>query len=111
MSNRNKLEQCIIGATSIEKDKKFINKSTFLKNHSTSFRSLGSAALDLAFVASGKLDAFWGNDLNIWDIASGIILVIEAGGAVTTPDLNKWDISSRNVIASNSHIHNKIANI
>ena len=111
VSNRNKLEQCIIGATSIEKDKNFINKSTFLKDHSTSFRAFGSAALDLAFVASGKLDAFWGNDLNIWDIASGIILVLEAGGTVTTSDLNKWDISSRNIIASNSHIHNKITKI
>ena len=41
---------------------------------------MGSAAIDLAYVASGKLDAFWEKNLNLWDVSSGVLLVREAGG-------------------------------
>ena len=46
-------------------------------------RKLGSAALDMAYVAAGRCDGFWSRNLNYWDIAAGIILVKEAGGFVT----------------------------
>ena len=72
---------------------------------------MGSAALDLAYVASGKLDAFWGYNLNLWDIAAGIILALEAGGTVTTSNFDKRDISSRDILASNSFIHSKVLKI
>ena len=48
--------------------------------HKTSVRIMGSAALDLANVASGKFDGFWASRLQLWDIAAGILLVKEAGG-------------------------------
>jgi len=111
VSNRRKLEQCIIGASSIEKDTESINKLKFLKNNSVSFRNMGSAALDLAYVASGRLDAFWGYNLNLWDIASGIVLVLEAGGTVTRSNFDKWDIKSKDILASNSLIHNKVLKV
>jgi len=111
VSNRKKLEECVVGASSIEKDLNSIHKLNFLKKNSVSFRNMGSAALDLAYVASGKLDAFWGYNLNLWDIAAGIILVLEAGGTVTTSNFDKWDISSRDILASNSFIHSKVLKI
>ncbi len=111
VSNRKKLEQCVIGASSIEKDLNSLDKLNFLKKNSVSFRNMGSAALDLAYVASGKLDAFWGYNLNLWDIAAGIILAVEAGGTVTTSNFDKWDIDSRDILASNSFIHSKVLKI
>ena len=49
-------------------------------------RRLGAAALDLAFVAAGRFDAFWERGLNPWDLAAGVLLVREAGGFVTDAD-------------------------
>jgi myo-inositol-1(or 4)-monophosphatase len=46
---------------------------------------MGSAALDLAYVAAGRFDVYWEKRLNLWDMAAGILLVEEAGGLVTTP--------------------------
>jgi len=66
---------------------------------------MGSAAIDLAYVASGKLDAFWERNLNLWDVSSGVLLVKEAGGKVTEPSGNSWNISSKDILASNSSLH------
>ena len=66
---------------------------------------MGAAAIDLAYVASGKLDAFWEKNLNLWDVSSGILLIKEAGGKVTEPSGNQWNIKSRDILASNGIIH------
>ena len=66
---------------------------------------MGSAAIDLAYVASGKLDAFWERNLNLWDVSSGVLLVREAGGKVTEPSGNSWNILSKDILASNSSLH------
>ena len=108
VSNRKELDKCIIGASSFEKEESFIKQSLFLKKNSASFRAMGSAALDLAFVASGRMDGYWGSNLNLWDIAPGILLIKEAGGNITKTDGKKWDIFSKNVLASNSLIHELI---
>ena len=49
----------------------------------------GSAALDIAYVASGRYDGYFENDLNLWDIAAGIIILKEAGGMINEIDLSK----------------------
>ena len=72
-------------------------------------RKSGSAALDIAYVAAGRYDGYFQNDLNLWDIAAGIILINEAGGA-----LNKIDISKNSkikVIASSTAINEKMLEI
>jgi len=74
-------------------------------------RRLGSAALDLAYVASGKLDAFYETTLNAWDIAAGVILVREAGGTVTDFDNGGEFVHIKELIASNSHLHNVLGEI
>ena len=71
-------------------------------------RSLGEAALDLAYVSSGKIDGFWENDLNLWDVSAGVLLIKEAGGRVTEPRGNNWTTKSRDILVSNTLIHEKL---
>ena len=68
-------------------------------------RRNGSAALDLAWVAAGRLDGFWERDLKPWDIAAGLLLVTEAGGAVTDADGGEAMIAKGSVCAGNLDIH------
>ncbi len=68
-------------------------------------RRAGSAALDLACVASGRFDGFWEFNLNPWDTAAGVLLVEEAGGKVTDFSGGSFKIESREVMASNSLLH------
>tara|TARA_B100001123_G_scaffold450980_1_gene625701 strand:- start:3348 stop:4142 length:795 start_codon:yes stop_codon:yes gene_type:complete len=113
VSNRKKLDQCLIGTGSPvigKNDKEFSDQLKNIMNKSANIRRMGAAALDLAFVASGKLDAFWENNLNLWDIASGVLLVIEAGGNISEPNGIKWQKDSRNILASNALVHKDMIN-
>ena len=74
-----------------------------LRSHGV--RRAGSAALDLAYVAAGRLDAFWEFNLNPWDTAAGILLVLEAGGQVTGFSGQHFLLDSREILASNGIIH------
>jgi myo-inositol-1(or 4)-monophosphatase len=77
-----------------------------LRSHGV--RRAGSAALDLAYVAAGRLDAFWEFNLNPWDTAAGILIVQEAGGRVTDFSGNAVKLASTEVLASNGHIHDEL---
>lgn len=68
-------------------------------------RRSGSAALDLAHVACGRLDGYWERGIAPWDIAAGIVLLEEAGGKVTAYDGSPIKISSGRILATNGHIH------
>src|SRR3954471_529154 len=68
-------------------------------------RRLGSAAIDLCYVAAGRMDGFWESDLKPWDIAGGALIVSEAGGTVTSMTGQPFSSRGRHVLASNSHIH------
>lgn len=68
-------------------------------------RRAGSAALDLASVASGRLDAFWEFNLNPWDTAAGVLLVEEAGGRVTDMHGGTWRLTGPETLASNGIVH------
>jgi len=72
-------------------------------------RRLGSAALDLAYVAAGRFDGFWEMELNPWDVAAGFLLVQEAGGRVTDYHQNPFSIFSKSILATNGLIHNSSA--
>ena len=74
-------------------------------------RRLGSAALDLCYVAAGRLDGFWEQDLKPWDTAAGEIIVREAGGRVTTFDGRPYTPYLRNVVASNGYIHDEMVEV
>ena len=68
-------------------------------------RRCGSAALDLCFVACGRLDGYWELGLKPWDIAAGILIVTEAGGRTTDFDGNDLQLDGSRVLASNERIH------
>ena len=69
-------------------------------------RYSGCAALDLAYVASGRLDGFFHNKINIWDVAAGALLVEEAGGIVN--NLDKFDQNNIDIRASSGAISDKM---
>ena len=77
-----------------------------LRSHGV--RRAGSAALDLASVAAGRYDGFWEFNLNPWDTAAGVLIVQEAGGTVTRFDGAPFRLDSREVLASNSLIHEEL---
>ena len=77
-----------------------------LRSHGV--RRAGSAALDLAYVACGRMDAFWEFNLNPWDTAAGILLVEEAGGRVTDFAGRHFQLKSEEILASNGFIHEEL---
>ena len=68
-------------------------------------RSLGATALDLAWVAAGRFDAFWDRKSFPWDYAAGMLLVTEAGGKVTTADGDDDVLGGGSILAGNLDIH------
>ena len=74
-------------------------------------RRAGAAALDLAYVAAGRLDGFWEFGLQAWDIAAGIILVREAGGYITDLAGGHGMIETGDVLAANAHLHLPLAQL
>ena len=94
VSKKNNIDDCLF-ATGGK-----INQDLDLPN-----RKSGCAALDMAYVASGRYDGYFQNDLNLWDIAAGIILIKEAGGIINNIDLNQTQ--NLKVIASSTDINTK----
>lgn len=74
-------------------------------------RRAGAAALDLAYLAAGRLDGFWEVKLKPWDVAAGTLLVREAGGRVTAFDGSLYEVSNHRILASNSLIHEEMITI
>ncbi len=71
-------------------------------------RRLGAAALDLAYVAAGRLDGFWEDGLSAWDMAAGIVLLREAGGFISDKTGGGKMFDSKNVVAGNERIHKEL---
>ncbi len=68
-------------------------------------RRLGSAAIDLCWVACGRFDGFWEYNLSSWDVAAGYLIVLEAGGKVTNFQGSPYDVFNRETLATNGFIH------
>ena len=95
VSRKNEVNRCLFATNG----KKF-------KNVDLSTRKTGSAALDMAYVASGRYDGFFQENLNLWDIAAGIVLVKEAGGIINSINLKK--IKNLEILVSSSSINEKM---
>ena len=95
VSKKNSIDDCL-----------FSSNHEGVKFSDLNMRYSGCAALDLAYVASGRLDGLFHNKINLWDVAAGAIMVKEAGGIVN--DLNKFDINKINIKASSSAISDKM---
>jgi myo-inositol-1(or 4)-monophosphatase len=74
-------------------------------------RRWGAAALDLAYVAAGRLDGFWERDLSPWDTAAGILLVREAGGQVSTIKGNTYKFDGDGILAANLDLHTDLVKL
>ncbi len=74
-------------------------------------RRAGAAAVDLAYVACGRLDGFWEFNLNSWDTAAGMLLVEEAGGEITRFDGSKFQLNSKEVLAANGNIGGELREV
>jgi myo-inositol-1(or 4)-monophosphatase len=74
-------------------------------------RRLGSAAIDMAYVAAGRLDGFWEVKLNPWDVSAGALLVEEAGGRVSALAGAPFDSRTGEVVASNGRIHDEMVEV
>jgi myo-inositol-1(or 4)-monophosphatase len=74
-------------------------------------RRLGSAALDLCYVAAGRFEGFWEQKLHPWDVAGGALLVQEAGGIVTAVDGAPYSSRAGSVLATNGHVHEEMLEI
>ena len=112
VSNKKRINDALLvtggpkGASKI-KDKIF---SEYIKvsNNVLHVRKFGSAALDMAYVACGRFDGFWQRELNYWDIAAGIIILKEAGGLVDFFENNESSPLKKNILATNSNIHEEL---
>ncbi|MDZ7799519.1 MAG: inositol monophosphatase family protein [Trueperaceae bacterium] len=76
--------------------------------HVRAVRRPGAAALDLCYVAAGRLDGFWELKLNAWDVAAGVLLIREAGGTVTGPDGAPYQLDAAALVASNGSLHARL---
>ena len=95
VSKKNSLDDCL-----------FSSNHEGVKFSNLNMRYSGCAALDLAYVASGRLDGFFHNKINLWDVAAGSLLVQEAGGVVN--DLNKFDINKIDIRAASASINDEM---
>ena len=98
VSKKNKIDDCLFGSNLYGVKKVDLN-----------LRVSGSAALDLAYVAAGRLDGFFQKNLNIWDLAAGIILIKEAGGIINDFDVTK--IKNHTIIAGSETIYKEISTL
>ena len=112
VSNQNKIKDSLIvtggpKAASKIKDKIF-SEYVNVSNNVSNVRKFGSAALDVAYVACGRFDGYWQRELNYWDIAAGIIILKEAGGYVDFFEEDEKLPLKKNILASNSFIHEEL---
>ena len=116
VSSRSKLEDCMIFTGGPKRDAK--NRELALKEYYkfsikvlTPIRKLGSASLDMAYVAAGRCDGFLQRNLNYWDVAAGIILVKEAGGFVTDFNGESEYIQNKTILATNAKINEEMIEV
>ncbi len=113
VSKREYFSECMIGTEISEKknkDKKYLDKNDIILKESAGIRLLGSISLSLAYVASGKLDAFWQEDISYSKFIIGVLLLIEAGGKASEISGTQINENSKNILGSNMQIHSELEN-
>jgi len=91
--------------------KRMISAFSKLKMINQKVRQLGAAALELCFVASGRVDAFFMTGMNPWDVAAGTVILREAGGKATDFEGKPFNMNSRDILGSNGKIHESLLEI
>lgn len=109
VAGRKSLMDCVVSTgtptMTVKVHDAFLAEVRTVMNQVASFRRLGSAALDLCYVASGRLDGFWERNLHPWDMAAGILIVREAGGFVSDIEGGTDMFGTSTVVAGNAFVH------
>lgn len=115
VSGRNQLESATIGFGSAYLDKakqaKFMAELNAVSSVAPMVRRFGAAALDLSYVAAGRLDGFWERGLKPWDAAAGVLMVKESGGFVSSIDNEDNVVYSHNLVAGNQSVYSDLRKI
>ena len=115
VSNKKKIKDALLVTGGPKGNSKIKNKifSEYINvsNNVSNVRKFGSAALDMAYVSCGRFDGYWQRELNYWDIAAGIIILKEAGGLINFFEDDRNNPLKKNIIASNSNIHNELLDL
>jgi myo-inositol-1(or 4)-monophosphatase len=98
-----RIEQALVAAslpTDVPRNSPDVLRFIEVMHRSQAVRRLGSAALSLCYVASGRLDAYWATCVKVWDVAAGQLIVREAGGSLTHPDGTPFDLDRPQFVAA-----------
>lgn len=105
----------VAGGDAASKGKKeqdrFLKSITAITGHTSGFRRMGAAALDLCYVAAGRFDGFWENGLKPWDVAAGSLIVKEAGGQIVSLVGDNNPVYADSILATNMGIHQDLKKI
>lgn len=112
VSNRAPLQQSLLATgfpydSATDRENNFVHFINFQMS-CRGIRRAGAAALDLAYVAAGRIDGFWESKLKPWDVAAGALLVSEAGGRVSAFDGADYSVYKHRIVASNGRIHDEM---
>lgn len=112
VAGRHELTDCVIGTGVPHLGRgehgRFLIEMRHVMGEVSGIRRCGAAALDLAWVASGRLDGFWEHDLKPWDMAAGLLMIREAGGYVSDASGRDKIFETGSVVAGNEHIHHAL---
>jgi myo-inositol-1(or 4)-monophosphatase len=115
VSGRTTLDAAVIatGAPKRAKDDQqlFLREYEAVQSQAPGLRRFGAAALDLAYVAAGRYEAFWERHINAWDMAAGYLIVREAGGKATQISGKDGPVFTNNILASNATLHEQVRQI
>ena len=115
VSARRKLSDAVIGCgvphLGRPQHGKFLVQLRHVMGEVAGIRRMGSVALDLAYVAAGRMDGFWEENLNAWDLAAGIIIIRESGGFVSDMAGKQGILETGSIVAGNEHIHKALVDV
>ena len=115
VSGRRNLSDCVLG-TGIphlgrENHEKYLKELAKIMKKVSGVRRFGAASLDLAWVASGRMDGYWEYGLNLWDIAAGMVMIRESGGFVSSPMEKRSETKENLTVAGNDHVFRSLITI
>lgn len=115
VASRRRMDECVIacGMPHIGRGDLDLSRAemTAIQSRVAGLRRFGSAALDIAFVAAGRLDGYWERNLKPWDIAAGLIILREAGGIISGIRGDDDPLKTGNVLCGNEYVHGEIVKI
>ncbi|MEX3010367.1 inositol monophosphatase family protein [Hoeflea sp. TYP-13] len=115
VAGRRTLTDCVIGTGVPHLGRgqhgKYLIELRHVMGEVAGIRRMGAAALDLAYVAAGRLDGFWEESLSPWDLAAGILMIREAGGFVSDRDGGGRMFEKQNIVAGNERIHKELMSV